>query len=181
MKQRPLNRCGSCGHTWKPKGSSLSTYCPNCNSTDTRYDVRHLSQGDDEEEQSETASQGRLFSEKALSASSAAVTPYEAMGAPAHVAHPTQRSARTGGGGASPEKGGRRIGPVLVLLLVVVATIGGLVYWRMQPSSMTSVSGCKQILERLDFSKKQMRKGKKRWKKWVRFWRVKALEEKCFE
>ncbi|SIT45307.1 conserved hypothetical protein [Paraburkholderia ribeironis] len=34
--KRPLNKCGSCGHTWYPKGRSLSVRCPECRSTDTK-------------------------------------------------------------------------------------------------------------------------------------------------
>lgn len=34
--KRPLNKCGSCGHRWYPKGRSLSVRCPECRSTDTK-------------------------------------------------------------------------------------------------------------------------------------------------
>jgi hypothetical protein len=28
--KRPLNSCGRCGHTWYPRGSNYSAYCPHC-------------------------------------------------------------------------------------------------------------------------------------------------------
>jgi hypothetical protein len=34
--KRPLNKCGSCGHTWYPKGRSLSVRCPECRTTGTK-------------------------------------------------------------------------------------------------------------------------------------------------
>jgi hypothetical protein len=34
--KRPLNKCGSCGHTWYPKGRSVSVRCPVCKSSETK-------------------------------------------------------------------------------------------------------------------------------------------------
>lgn len=34
--KRPLNKCKDCGHTWYPKGRSVSLRCPNCRSTSTK-------------------------------------------------------------------------------------------------------------------------------------------------
>lgn len=36
MTKRPLNKCGSCGHTWYPKGRSVSVQCPRCRSSQTK-------------------------------------------------------------------------------------------------------------------------------------------------
>jgi predicted RNA-binding Zn-ribbon protein involved in translation (DUF1610 family) len=36
MTKRPLNKCGSCGHTWYPKGRSVSIQCPRCHSSQTK-------------------------------------------------------------------------------------------------------------------------------------------------
>lgn len=33
---RPLNKCGSCGKTWYPRGSNLSSKCPRCGSSKTK-------------------------------------------------------------------------------------------------------------------------------------------------
>lgn len=32
--KRPLNRCGSCGSTWQPRGADKSSRCPKCGSSD---------------------------------------------------------------------------------------------------------------------------------------------------
>ena len=34
--KRPLNRCASCGKTWYPRGSNLSSRCPSCGSDKTK-------------------------------------------------------------------------------------------------------------------------------------------------
>ena len=34
--KRPLNRCTSCGKTWYPRGSNLSSRCPKCGSDKTK-------------------------------------------------------------------------------------------------------------------------------------------------
>ncbi|MFM0336829.1 hypothetical protein [Paraburkholderia fungorum] len=34
--KRPLNRCASCGKTWYPRGSNLSSRCPKCGSGKTK-------------------------------------------------------------------------------------------------------------------------------------------------
>jgi hypothetical protein len=34
MKQRLLNRCKNCGHTWFPKGFDFSKKCPSCEGAD---------------------------------------------------------------------------------------------------------------------------------------------------
>lgn len=34
--KRPLNKCGDCGHTWYPKGRSISLKCPACHGKNTK-------------------------------------------------------------------------------------------------------------------------------------------------
>ncbi|ADG17723.1 hypothetical protein BC1002_3701 [Paraburkholderia atlantica] len=34
--KRPLNKCKSCGKTWYPRGSNLSSRCPRCGSSKTK-------------------------------------------------------------------------------------------------------------------------------------------------
>jgi predicted RNA-binding Zn-ribbon protein involved in translation (DUF1610 family) len=36
VTKRPLNKCRSCGHTWYPKGRSVSIQCPRCHSSQTK-------------------------------------------------------------------------------------------------------------------------------------------------
>jgi len=40
MKQRLLNRCQNCGHTWFPRGFDLSRRCPNCAGEDVDFTGR---------------------------------------------------------------------------------------------------------------------------------------------
>lgn len=181
MKQRALNRCGSCGHKWKPKGTSLSTHCPNCNSTDTRYDIKK--EFGEEEEQAETKRD--VFPEGSFG-SVGGSSPIAPIGAPPHIAHPnhTAQHASTRATQRKKTKTPKKsILPVVVLLVLLVAMVAGLVYlqspqWAVRKEVYKN-QDCETILERYAFSKRKARRNRKKWQKWVVHWRQKAHERGC--